>query len=201
MSGNRKITQSSRVTGCGRLPLFDDVDQIRSALVRLSRRAKPFQPRAANGCAAASTTNFFVRYAPRINPEAPMPFDMDRIRNEWLAGSQLAIAPGDVVAGFNKSEELLGADWIRAHRGGADRNLAGPAVALPIAVTGLQLRSVEGAAGLNEVLARLQARERSARSELAAASYCVEGQAGARLAFGAPVRVGSRNRRPDFRVA
>jgi hypothetical protein len=132
-----------------------------------------------------------------------MPFDMDRIRNEWLAGSQLAIAPGDVVAGFNKSEELLGADWIRAHRGGADRNLAGPAVALPIAVTGLQLRSVEGAPGLNEVLARLQARERerSARSELAAASYCVEGQPGARLEFGAPVRVGARNRRPDFRVA
>jgi hypothetical protein len=43
-----------------------------------------------------------------------MPFDMDRIEQEWLGGSRLAIAPGDVVAGFNKTEELLGAEWIQA---------------------------------------------------------------------------------------
>lgn len=130
-----------------------------------------------------------------------MTFDMDRIENEWLAGSRLAIAPGDVVAGFNKSEELLGAEWIQAYKGGPGQDLAGAAVALPIAVAGLQLRSVQGAPGLIEVLRRLRAQDRAARSELAAASYSVEGQVDVRLEFGAHVRVGARNRQPDFRVA
>ncbi len=132
---------------------------------------------------------------------APMAFEMDRIAREWLGGSRLAIAPSEVVAGFNKAEELLGAEWIQAYKGGAGQDLAGAGVALPIAVAGLQLRSVQGAPGLNEVLSRLKARDRAARSELAAASYCVEGQADVRLEFGAHVRVGARNRRPDFRVA
>jgi len=105
---------------------------------------------------------------------APMAFEMDRIAREWLGGSRLAIAPSEVVAGFNKAEELLGAEWIQAYKGGAGQDLAGAGVALPIAVVGLQLRSVQGAPGLNEVLSRLKARDRAARSELAAASYCVE---------------------------
>jgi hypothetical protein len=137
----------------------------------------------------------------RFGQEAAMSFDMDRIEREWLSGSRLAIEPGDVVAGFNKAEELLGVEWIHAYRGGVGQNLAGAAVALPIAVAGLQLRSVQGAPGLRELLTRLKAQDRAARSELAAASYCAEGQVTVRLEFGAPVRVGVRDRRPDFRVA
>jgi hypothetical protein len=130
-----------------------------------------------------------------------MPFDMDRIERDWLGGSRLATADMDVVAGFNKAEELLGPEWMRACRGGPGHDTTGSIVALPIAVTGLQLRSFHGAPGLTEVLVRLRARDRAARTEIAAASYCIEGQSDVRLEFGAEIRVGSRNRRPDFRIA
>jgi hypothetical protein len=72
-----------------------------------------------------------------------------------------------------KAEELLGPEWLRACRGASGYDTTGSIVALPIAVTGLQLRGVHGAPGLEEVLLRLKARDRAAATEIAAACYWI----------------------------
>ena len=53
----------------------------------------------------------------------------EMIRDEWLAGSRVATPPGEVVAAFELSEQLLGREWVdsqREHGGGRTRPLAPP---------------------------------------------------------------------------
>lgn len=119
----------------------------------------------------------------------------------WLGGSKVAIPAPQLIDGFNLAETHLGTDWVERHRVDNGVVRTGALATLPVATTGIKLRSVKDAVGLAGLVARLRASDRAAFSELSAAYLCVRGLSSMQLEVGMPVPVGARTRRPDFRVA
>ena len=130
-----------------------------------------------------------------------MPYDWSTIEALWLGDSRVAIPPSRLLDGFNTAESHLGVEWVERHRVTGDVVTMGSWATLPVAVTGLKLRAVESAPGFANLLSRLRANDSAAYSELSGSFLCIRGLNTIRLEFGAPVQVGERTRRPDFRLA
>jgi hypothetical protein len=124
-----------------------------------------------------------------------MAWTIEEIEKGWLAGNRVAVSPEDVVAAFERCEQVLGRDWIDTQRGGQVG--AGPTLA--VVRTGQRLASLEGVADAGALVEKLRRGDRSAGSELHALHL---------LRFRPPVtaemypvaRVGQSNRMPDMRA-
>jgi hypothetical protein len=124
-----------------------------------------------------------------------MAWTIEEIEKSWLAGSRVAVPPEDVVAAFERCEQILGRDWIEARRA---REL-GTSPTLAVVRMGQRLASLDGVANVGTLVEKLRRGDRSAASELHALHL---------LRFGAPVTaemypaacVAQSNRVPDIRA-
>jgi hypothetical protein len=120
----------------------------------------------------------------------------EEINADWLSDNQLALPQAEVVAGFNRAERILGSQWIEK----AAINLPGTSSTLRVASVGQLLSSLAGASGTEELVGKLQANDDSAFAELTATYLLKSQNSNSHVEFGPVVQVGSRNRKPDFRI-
>jgi hypothetical protein len=122
------------------------------------------------------------------------------IDSDWLVGNRLALSPEEIVAAFNKAEEILGHEWIEAiglHSGSRRR---GTSPTLRVVTIGQQLACLDGAGGIEELIGKLQANDASAFAELTAAHLVRSQNQNSDLELGPVVQVENRRRKPDFRI-
>jgi hypothetical protein len=124
----------------------------------------------------------------------------DEINNDWLLGSRLALPPDDVVAAFNRVEQILGGDWIEASRIHTGVQVRGTQSTLSVATVGQLIASLDGIPGAAELIEKLRGDDASAFAELTAVHLIRSGEPGAIIELGPIVQVGERNRKPDFRI-
>jgi hypothetical protein len=124
-----------------------------------------------------------------------MTWTWQEIERDWLLGNRVGIAPDLVVSAFERVEAALGRRWIEGLRIG--RSL--PA-GMRVITVGLQLESLAGVPGAGEMVGKMGAGDTSAFSELAALHLVREAEPDVEVELAPTVRVGDRDRRPDFRV-
>jgi hypothetical protein len=118
------------------------------------------------------------------------------IDTDWLVGNQLALSPEEIVAAFDKAEEVLGHEWIEA----IGSRLRGPLPTLRVVTAGQRLACLDGAGGIEELVGKLQANGASAFAELTAAHLVRSQNQNSDLELGPIVQVENRRRKPDFRI-
>jgi hypothetical protein len=118
------------------------------------------------------------------------------IDTDWLVGNRLALSPEEIVAAFDKAEEVLGHEWIEA----IGSRLRGPLPTLRVVTAGQQLACLDGAGGIEELVGKLQANDASAFAELTAAHLVRSQNQNSDLELGPIVQVENRRRKPDFRI-
>ena len=123
----------------------------------------------------------------------------DDIQREWLLGESIAASPEDIVAMFEFAERILGADWIDQQRTTPAGKIAGFVPTLAVVATGRALAVIEGRPSAQQLIDRLKVADRAAFAELKAMYLCCSGlQVDLEIEPG--LQVGSRARKPDFRV-
>lgn len=128
-----------------------------------------------------------------------MSWAWDEIKSQWLAGSKVAMSPRELVQTFNRAEEVLGRDWVENHRLRPGGVITGVIPVIAVASMGKRLLAVGRATGLSAVTDRIRTGDRAARTELTAAYLCAP-HGDRELEFAAGVKVGNRDRVPDFRI-
>lgn len=94
-----------------------------------------------------------------------MTWTIEEIEQDFLNGkiSAFGLAPELIVASFERTEKLLGRDWITSQRSGK-----GLMVTIPVIDMGLRLPSLDGIADAEKLLANLRKRDQNADAELTA---------------------------------
>jgi hypothetical protein len=118
----------------------------------------------------------------------------------WLGESKVSLSPSQLIQGFDTAEKHLGTEWVERQRTKGGSTVTGSIATLRVAIMGLRLYAVDKSVGFDELVARLQANDRAARTELAGAFLCIRGPSVERIEFEVPVAVGERTKIPDFRV-
>ena len=95
----------------------------------------------------------------------------EEINAVWLSGNRLALSQAEIVAAFNRAEQVLGSRWIEK----AAINLPGTSSTLRVVSVGQRLSSLDGASGTEELVSKLQANSDSAFAELTGA-YLLKSQ-------------------------
>ena len=130
-----------------------------------------------------------------------MSFTWDEIEVDWLMGSTLAATHDDVVESFNRVEQMLGRDWVLASRTGTGGTVSrGTSPTLHIVNTGQLLGSLEGIPGHERLVSQLRQNDRSGHAEAIAIHLLRSPQPGLEIELYPTVRVGRKQRQPDFRV-
>jgi len=130
-----------------------------------------------------------------------MPWTVDEIESEWLAGERLQFPPEDVVRAFAVAEQIRGREWVLSTTNiqGGGRQW-GFAPFLRVYAFGKRIQTVAGTPGADGLLGRLSQDDPAAESELTAMhllrSRCPESE----IEIEPEVIVGGRYRRPDFRI-
>jgi hypothetical protein len=126
-----------------------------------------------------------------------MPWTWDEINRDWLGGDCLAVSADQAMDGFNRTERVLGRDWIESrHRG------VGAILTLPVVIAGQVLGSLEGVLGADKLLERLRhpTEAASAWSEARAIHLLRTSRPEATVELYPAVKVGKSQKHPDFRV-
>ena len=76
----------------------------------------------------------------------------DEINTDWLLGNQLALPPEEIVAAFNRAEQVLGRDWIEASRTHSGVQVRGTSPTLSVVMIGKKIASLEGVSGKDDRL-------------------------------------------------
>lgn len=126
-----------------------------------------------------------------------MPWTFQQIAETWLGAPAAAIGftEDELVATFDAVERLFGRAWLDDRRA---RGSWGAMPTLGIARLGAWLIRFERAPGFATVLEKLRAGDGSAYAEIHAADLLCRAET--EIEFGPRVQVGTRERRPDFRV-
>jgi hypothetical protein len=124
-----------------------------------------------------------------------MAWTIEEIEREWLADSHIAVAPEDLVAAFERCQQVLGRHWIEARRTGE----VGAVPTLGIVRTGQRLASLDGVASADVLVGKLRRGDRSAFSELHAL-YVLRFRPPVTAEMYPIVRVGQSDREPDIRA-
>jgi len=137
-----------------------------------------------------------------------VPWTFDEIQSEWFDGPSLQWDSEDVEASFDLATKMRGLRWVT----GANR----PAGAFP-AVPGLgrrggygeflrvywfgkRMASIIGAPGADDLIARVIGNDPDADEEATAIYLLRSRNPGTELQIAPGVKVGSRDRRPDFKI-
>lgn len=133
---------------------------------------------------------------------AAMAWTWDEIESDWLAGGVLGDAPEGIVAAFNRVSESFGREWIARSRidSGSGIEHRGTAVTLHIVTLGKLLSVVEPLAGSGKLVEKLREGRPDAHAEAMALYLLIDGRRDAIAEVEPTVTVGSRQRKPDFRV-
>lgn len=131
---------------------------------------------------------------------AYMPWTWEEINNDWLIGNKIALTPEEVVAAFNRAEQVLGRDWVQSSRIHSGVPVQGTSPTLHVATIGRLLAAIDGLAGARQLIERLRAGDESAFAELMAVHLVHSGEPMLAIELGPPTRVGNRSRKPDFRA-
>jgi hypothetical protein len=124
----------------------------------------------------------------------------EEINTDWLLGNRLALPPEEIVAAFNKSEEVLGHEWIEAAGVQSGGRFRGTWSTLRVVTTGQQLASLDGASGIEELIKKLRANDTSSFAELTAVHLVRSQNLNSDVELGPIVQVTNRRPKPDFRI-
>src|SRR5438045_2294891 len=91
-----------------------------------------------------------------------MVWTIEEIEKGWLAGSHVSASPENMVAAFERCEQVLGRDWIDAQRASE----LGTSPTLAVVRTGQRLASLDGVSNTGALVEKLRRGDRSAASEL-----------------------------------
>jgi hypothetical protein len=130
-----------------------------------------------------------------------MTWSISKIRAEWLNGAEVPYPEVDVLRAFSNAEEARGREWVlgTTHGPGGWRRF-GFAPFIRVYQFGTRIESLRDAHGAATLLARLARNEPGAESELAAIHLLRSKPSSTELEIAPEIRVGRRNRRPDFRI-
>ncbi len=128
-----------------------------------------------------------------------MTWTFDEIRGSWLNGGQIAITADAIVEAFERTEQVLGRDWIEQSRLVAGSPTHGADPVLKVFAMGRRLASIEGVAGADVLTRKLSQKDDSAEAELTAI-YLLRSLGNVEVELSPPVIVGKRERQPDFRI-
>jgi hypothetical protein len=124
----------------------------------------------------------------------------DEISTDWLVGGLLAVAPAEIVAAFNAVEKVLGRAWIEASRMHSGVQVRGTHATLCVVTAGQVLAGLDGVTGTEQSIERMRQGDDSAFAELTAIHLIRSGEAEAIVEMDPLVQVGTRQRKPDFRL-
>jgi hypothetical protein len=130
-----------------------------------------------------------------------MPYTWQEIRDDWLGGANsLAMSPDKVVASFNRVAEEFGDEWIEASRTRNGSTSRGLQSTLRIISLGQMFLAVGRPAGSGALLEKIRKRKIDAWAELCGMYLLSSDKPDITVEVEPEVTVGSRRRRPDFRV-
>jgi len=92
----------------------------------------------------------------------------DEIDGKYLVGQRLALPADEVVAAFNRAEEILGTDWIGANYAPEGARVIGARPTLEVVTVGQQLRALENVPRADNLVAAILRGERYSFAELEA---------------------------------
>jgi hypothetical protein len=130
-----------------------------------------------------------------------MTYTWQEIEQDWLGGSSgLAASPEDVVSAFNAVASLFGREWVDASRirGGAVGGGTSPT--LYIVTLARLLGALDGVPNATALLDKVREGHPDARAELIAIYLLRAGNSEVLVEVEPEVRVGERDRKPDFRT-
>jgi len=138
----------------------------------------------------------------------PMPWILEEIELEWFDGMRLHWEARDVELAFNVATRLRGLAWVLGPK--LDPALLPPAAGigarggysefLRVYWFGIRMASILGAKGTGDLIARMIAGDADANEEASAIHLLRSRQADTDLEIEPEVRVGTKDRRPDFRI-
>lgn len=129
-----------------------------------------------------------------------MTYTWDQIEYDWLDGGRLALSQAEVVRAFNAVAGRFGQDWVEASRIHNGVVVRGMAPALHIVTLGQMLESLGDAPNADLLLDKVGKGQPDARAELTAIHLVRVGSPDVAIEIEPSVLVGTRNRKPDFRV-
>ena len=101
-----------------------------------------------------------------------MSWTYDEIAKDWLGASVIAVPTEEVVAAFERCEQVLGRDWINQSRG---TFTTGAAPTLHVVTTGQRLASLDGIAATDSLVSKLAKGDSSAKHKVAALQPAARG--------------------------
>lgn len=124
-----------------------------------------------------------------------MAWTLEEARNHWLGGQNALPLPEDLIATITVAEQARGREWV----------LASPLGQVYSFGKRLQtiehfMQAVTGAPGADELKTSVLEEVVGAESELEAAHLLRSRRAETEIEFGPSIVVGTRNRKPDFRI-
>ena len=137
-----------------------------------------------------------------------LPWIIHEIEQEWFAGSHLYWDANDVELAFNVATRIRGLEWVLGKKhdttqfsqfSGIGRR-GGYSEFLRVYWFGIRMASILGAPGADDLISRVIANDPDACEEATAIYLLRSGQPKTDLEIEPGVKVGSRDKRPDFRI-
>jgi hypothetical protein len=130
-----------------------------------------------------------------------MSYTWQEIEQDWLGGGGgLAASPDEVLSAFNEVAGRFGREWVEATRTRNGVPSRGLAPTLYIVTMARLLRSLDGLPNTAGLLEKVSRGSSDARAELIAIDLIRTENPGVIVEVEPEVRVGGRDRKPDFRT-
>jgi hypothetical protein len=130
-----------------------------------------------------------------------MTYTWQEIEQDWLGGSSgLAASTDEVVTAFNAVASLFGREWVDASRIRNGVVTRGTSPTLYIVTVARLLAALDGVPNATALLDKVREGHPDARAELIAIYLLRSGNPGVLVEVEPEVRVGERDRKPDFRT-
>jgi hypothetical protein len=129
-----------------------------------------------------------------------MTYTWQEIEQDWLGGSSgLAASPDEVVTAFNMVAGLFGREWVEASRTRNGVVSGGTSFVLRIVILARLLATLDGVPNATRLVDKVREGNPDARAELIAIYLLRSGNPDISVEVEPEVRVGARDRKPDFR--
>ncbi len=130
-----------------------------------------------------------------------MTYTWPEIEQDWLGGGGgLVASPDEVLSAFNEVAKRFGREWVEATRTRNGIPSRGLAPTLYIVTMARLLRSLDGLPNAAGLLEKVNRGSYDARAELVAIDLIRDENPGAIVEVEPEIKVGGRDRKPDFRT-
>lgn len=137
-----------------------------------------------------------------------VPWTFEEIQQEWFGGPYLLWDPEDVEAAFNLAAKIRGQTWVVGNKGNTTVFPAFPGIGrrggysefLRVYWFGKRMAFIVGATGAEDLIARVIRNDEDANEEASAIHLLRSRNPETELEIEPGVRIGTRNRKPDFRI-